>query len=596
MIVKMKKLYLLCMKEHSEEALDIMADLGVMHIESLSPEESEETSLRRTALDDAKTALSSVSALKSEAGDAGSLLLTSARAEDGAELVEKILKVDARIRELHDRIAECEAEKARVAPFGQFEPESVRDLQKKGLTVKLFSLPIKEEPDADFPLFELSSGAGHKYYCGISKGDFNLERAEEHPIPARSLGAVLLEIESCKAEIDAAAAELNGAAREKAVIDRHIVGLEEDLMFAEARDALGADGAVAYLQGFCPEDAADKVMATAKEHGWGIMLKEPEEEADPPTLIRYPGIVKPIKAVFDMIQIFPGYREADISSIFLVFFSIFFAMLIGDAGYGLLFLVMTIIARLKMRKAPAYPFALFGLLSVCTMIWGVLTANYFGIDPKHLPTLMSETLRVEWLGTDAHVMKLCFLIGAIHLTLAHIWNAVVLFPNKKWLAQLGWICLVWTMFLTAIKMVLNNPVPTSLMGGLAIAGAVLVALFMSTLAEFKKEWIHHAMLPLDFIACFVDVMSYVRLFAVGLASLYVARSFNDMAIDAGAGKMILIPVTALILLIGHGLNIALCALGILVHGIRLNTLEFSLHKDMQWSGKPFKPFSKNKIT
>ena len=103
------------------------------------------------------------------------------------------------------------------------------------------------------------------------------------------------------------------------------------------------------------------------------------------------------------------------------------------------------------------------------------------------------------------------------------------------------------------------------------------------------------MFPLTLVGCFVDVISYIRLFAVGMASLSVAQSFNDMAMRLDFSKIWTIPFIALILLAGHGLNILLCALGILVHGVRLNTLEFSTHKEQEWSGSKYNPFKKSKI-
>jgi V/A-type H+-transporting ATPase subunit I len=109
--------------------------------------------------------------------------------------------------------------------------------------------------------------------------------------------------------------------------------------------------------------------------------------------------------------------------------------------------------------------------------------------------------------------------------------------------------------------------------------------------ELKKEWPSFVMLPLDVIGNFVDVVSYVRLFAVGSASLAVAEAFNDMALAKGINGPVAGLIAAFILFGGHALNIILAAMGILVHGVRLNTLEFSGHIGMQWTGKKFTPFS-----
>lgn len=596
MIVKMKEIYLLCMKKHSEEALQRLALLGAVHVTPSGKDETPATQHLRREVDRAKQAFEVLVRSMPKKAKARTLLSMSARAETGCDIVHKTLAIEERIFKLEEQLLDLESEKTAIEPLGQFDPELFRKIKARGMHLKLLSqskkLPAPSVKGVSFsPIGETAS---LKYLLAVAQEPFEVQDADEIPLPKHTLGDVLLKIESCYAEIDVARIELAGLSLESKLVERYIAEQSEALMFSEARDAMSAEGEITYLHGFCPIDSTEAVLQSAKEHGWGIMLKDPGKDSDePPSLVRYPAWVKPIKAVFDMIEILPGYREADISMVFLLFFSVFFAMLIGDAGYGILFLLLTAVLRLKMPHAPSYPFTLFGILSICTIIWGVLTANYFGIATEHLPPLLSETLRIKWLATDAHVMKLCFLIGATHLTVAHVWNAIVLFPDKKFLAQIGWICLVWTMFLAAMSMVLNEPVSTALVATLGISAVVLIALFMSTLAEFKSEWINHAMLPLNFISCFVDVMSYVRLFAVGLASLYVARSFNDMAMDAGAGNILLVPLTALILLIGHGLNIALCALGILVHGIRLNTLEFSLHKGMQWSGRPFKPLSIN---
>ena len=151
--------------------------------------------------------------------------------------------------------------------------------------------------------------------------------------------------------------------------------------------------------------------------------------------------------------------------------------------------------------------------------------------------------------------------------------------------------MVSAMYGTACTMVLQLPAPVWLIP-VGVIGLLLIILFMTPKDKLKENAIDHAMLPLDVISCLVDVISYIRLFAVGMASLYVARNFNEMATGIGLPIVLKIPVTALILLLGHSLNIALGALAILVHAVRLNTLEFSQHKGMEWAGFAYAPFRK----
>jgi V/A-type H+-transporting ATPase subunit I len=430
------------------------------------------------------------------------------------------------------------------------------------------------------------------HFAVIGQKDFSIDASEFH-LPQKSLSDVEAEISSTKLELKLIKEKVCKFAPLKQKVKDALHAREEAVTYAEVHDTIGSHGEISYLRGYCPTESIDKVREAAKKHGWGILTEEPTENDNVPTLLKFPRWTKPIKAVMEMLAILPGYREADISSVFLIFFSIFFAILIGDAGYGVLFLLITLYARSKMKKAPAYPFVLFEILSIVTIIWGMLTGNYFGIQPDALPKLL-QGFQVEWLTGAAaqdNVMKLCFLIGAVHLTIAHIWNILALAPDKKAIAQLGWIGLVWSMYLTALNMVLGQTYPSFFVP--MFAGSIaLILLFMTSPKDMKSEWIHHAMFPLSIVNCFVDIVSYIRLFAVGLASLSVAQSFNDMAMQLGWKHIWTIPFMAMILLAGHALNIILCALGILVHGVRLNTLEFSLHKNLEWKGIPYQPFAR----
>jgi V/A-type H+-transporting ATPase subunit I len=299
--------------------------------------------------------------------------------------------------------------------------------------------------------------------------------------------------------------------------------------------------------------------------------------------------VKPIESVLKLIAIRPGYREADISAAFLLFFSLFFAMLVGDGGYGLLFLAGTFLLKRKLPKLPASATVLLLVLSICTILWGVVTGNYFGIRPSFLPPALAG-LRIGWLADQKHMMKLCFVIGAVHLMLAHVWNALRVINSLQVIAQIGWICLTWGVFSLARFMVLGEPFP-GWAGALMAAGAGAIVLFMTPVKKLKSEWINHAMLPFDLINSFVDIMSYIRLFAVGTASLAMAQATNDIAASIGFGNVLTGLASAVVLFIGHTINVVLCFIGVLVHGVRLNALEFSGHMGLEWSGFEYSPFA-----
>jgi V/A-type H+-transporting ATPase subunit I len=263
-------------------------------------------------------------------------------------------------------------------------------------------------------------------------------------------------------------------------------------------------------------------------------------------------------------------------------------MLVGDAGYGLLFLALTLTLRFAARKAPRDMIRLLLLLSVCTIAWGSLTGSWFG--SSRLPALL-DTARLPWLADDRNLMGLCFLIGSIHLTVAHLWSAVRTINRPVAIAQLGWIGMTWTMFLMARSLILDYPVPSFTLW-MFLGSLAAIVLFMTPPGAIKHSWPDHVMLPLTVIGNFGDVVSYVRLFAVGSAGAAISQAFNEMALGNGIPTVWAGLSAALILFAAHTLNILLCALGVIVHGVRLNTLEFCSHMGIQWSGFKYRPFSR----
>jgi V/A-type H+-transporting ATPase subunit I len=351
---------------------------------------------------------------------------------------------------------------------------------------------------------------------------------------------------------------------------------------------------VAVLKGFCPAENEAPLREAAAAEGWGMVVEDPASDDPVPTLLRNPKWVSPVKAVFQMIGVIPGYRELDISALFMIFLSIFFAFLIGDAGYGLLFLVISGVVKHKLKnRAEAQPgIHLLMLMSSCTVLWGALTGTWFGITPSVLPAPL-QALRPDYLTGDpdrvaSRIMLICFVLGTLHLSIAHVWNFIRKINRWSCLSDLGWLCSTLAMFFAVRYMVLDAAFPP-VMGAVLGVGVLLIALSL----VLAREFFGLVTLVLDVISNFVDIISYVRLYAVGAASFAIANAFNEMAVTAWGSHGVWIGglLAAVTLFFGHTLNILLGAMGILVHGIRLNTLEFSGHAGVQWGGIHFKPFA-----
>ena len=379
--------------------------------------------------------------------------------------------------------------------------------------------------------------------------------------------------------------------------------LKDKLAFAAARELMEERGAVAVVSGWLPSTAVDRLRAEAAAGGWGVLLREPAADETPPTLVEPPRLFKPVKALFDGLGIAPGYTEADVSVPFMCYFSLFFAMLVGDGAYGAVFLAATLFGWKKYRARPGNQvmkswLVMLTVFSSATVLWGVLSNTWFGAQ---IPWCASWPT-VKWLADPSYnnMMLLCFTIGVSHLMLARIWNGVCRINDTTAIAEFGWAGILLFMYFVTNSIVgIFASIPQAMFW---VFGVSLAAVFAFTVkpSELKTRGAELGMLPLSIMSALGDIISYVRLFAVGLASVKVAENFNSMATGLLDGaesfwlKAAMAVLMVAILAVGHALNLAMAGLSILVHAVRLNTLEFSNHKGISWAGYAFKPFKKTK--
>lgn len=379
--------------------------------------------------------------------------------------------------------------------------------------------------------------------------------------------------------------------------------LKDTMAFAAARELMEQRGAVAVISGWLPSTAVDRLRAEAAAGGWGVLLREPAADETPPTLVEPPRLFKPVKALFDGLGIAPGYTEADVSVPFMCYFSLFFAMLVGDGAYGAVFLAATLFGWKKYRARPGNQvmkswLVMLTVFSSATVLWGVLSNTWFGAQ---IPWCASWPT-VKWLADPSYnnMMLLCFTIGVSHLMLARIWNGVCRINDTTAIAEFGWAGILLFMYFVTNSIVgIFASIPQAMFW---VFGVSLAAVFAFTVkpSELKTRGAELGMLPLSIMSALGDIISYVRLFAVGLASVKVAENFNSMATGLLDGaesfwlKAAMAVLMVAILAVGHALNLAMAGLSILVHAVRLNTLEFSNHKGISWAGYAFKPFKKTK--
>jgi V/A-type H+-transporting ATPase subunit I len=308
-----------------------------------------------------------------------------------------------------------------------------------------------------------------------------------------------------------------------------------------------------------------------------------------------------VRPVFEFLGTVPGYKEKDISLFFLVFFSLFYGMIVGDAAYGLLFLGVSFLIRWlgpRSRSKTRFANMLF-CTSLATIAWGAMTGTWFGIESN----IIAATPVLSWVMVPALVatakydpatllMHICLIIGSVHLTLAHLWAFLAKWPKLKAWADIGWIGVIWGGFFVIRYLVLRIELFAAAPWILG-AGFLMVILFSEQEGKVVKGMlIGLAKFPftaLSGVSAMADVISYVRLFALGLASVKVSQAFNSIAVGMGF-EFPAVLAAVLILFFGHALNLTLGIMSIIVHGIRLNMLEFSGHLGLEWNGREYKPF------
>jgi V/A-type H+-transporting ATPase subunit I len=182
------------------------------------------------------------------------------------------------------------------------------------------------------------------------------------------------------------------------------------------------------------------------------------------------------------------------------------------------------------------------------------------------------------------------MIAALHLSIAHIWIGVLKINRiGQVVGQLGWVLFIWGNFFLASSLVAGRSFPH-------FAFYFFIIGFVMMLFSINYREIGEICgFPFAVLSSFVDLLSYIRLFAVGLSGLYVAENFNKMAEGTFSLPYVGLLLGIIIIIFGHSLNIMLGALAVLVHGIRLNTLEFSGQLGLHWSGFLYKPFKKMEI-
>ncbi len=635
MIVPMKKVSLIIRENKKDETLKKLRKLGIVHIEI-----TEGSGERLVELGD------QIALLESAVFTIGK----NKNAEQKDVSATEALSVANEIASLDEEKKQCQAERIalsseldRLKSWGDIKPDSISDLEAKGIRVSFYEMPKSEYealPDSvktvkldankssvKFLLLHADSDDGDEVVSSLNSCRLLL--------PQMSTDQMRQKISELNARTQAIDAQVASYICYANSLKRAIKVFEKEIEFETyatgmADENLSSDGggavSVAYFKGYIEEENLDRLKQTAKDNSWGLLVEEPSEEDNVPTKLKNNKFVSLIYPLTDFLGTVPGYFEYDISGWFLAFILIFFGIIFGDGGYGLLICAVAaipIIKSLITKKQISPMFLLVGLFGLSTVLWGTLTCTWFGLSPEQLPEwLKSLSIPVisnvyadklwslPWtpdgvgLTTAQNLQIFCFSLALIQLTVAHIKGAVRNKGSIKMLGDIGSILQLLGIYYLVLSLVVNAEVFSFglVIGGVPV-GTVAIALIGigfvlsfvfsnyegSIIKSILSSLTNIVSVLLGVVNVFSDIVSYIRLWAVGLAGAAISATVNELA-GPLLGNFMFMILAIVLLVFGHGLNMILNILSVIVHGIRLNTLEFSSHLDMSWSGHKFKPF------
>ena len=608
MVTKMTKYSFILLSEQTEGFLNSLQELGVVDISrSLKPIDEQSSGMLAEA-DRAKKALSILAACKAESEKDFKF--------DGCP-VDAVLETQDRIAEISAEIAAAKKEIAVRQPWGSFRSEDIHKLESQGLKLRFYSC-MKKKFDPSWaeirPLEVISETESKVFFVTVSPAE------EEYSFPIEAVPAPEGSVNESEEKLSLLQSKLEKEqqllANLKSCSDEIRKAYNDslsrlDLYFAEAATEKAVDNYLTVLTGFAPTSDDKRLCASFDSMDIYYSHEAATKEDNPPVKLKNNWFAKNFEVLTGMYGV-PAYDEFDPTPVLGPFFMLFFAMCMGDAGYGILLMLIALVLRLKMKDSSLGKMhRLIAFLGGMTFVVGIFLGTFFGmsiLEASWAPAWLKGLCIDGWFP-DAKIagfpvqMVLAVAIGVLHICLAMIIKTINFtkrFGFKKTVATWGWTTLiVGGLVVVSLGMteVLSAEAFKWTIIALAVVSGLAIYIFNTPgrnplLNIGSGLWDTYNMVT----GLLGDVLSYIRLYALGLAGGMLGNAFNIM------GTMILdIPVPGvnwvfciIILIFGHVLNLAMSCLGAFVHPLRLTFVEYFKNSGYEGSGAKYNPLTKKK--
>lgn len=577
MIDRMTRYSFILLSQGREEFLRELQDLGLVDITRSSK-----------PVDDTSAALlSEIDALKKEIKD------ISAGCDD-------------RLRELRAALAGQLAEREEIRPWGSWDRGM---LDSTGLSLHFYKVEAKRFDDAwpsQYAIQKVGEDGGKVRFVIVGSNEgFPLR---ELPAPPMTLAESDAAVEERERQINLYAKSLKDRTGELPELRVRLVSKREELSryLAGAAGEDAAGGSLVVFEGFAPSADTASLEAAFERMPIVWFADKATAEDKPPIRFRNKKFVSMFEVLTDMYGR-PAYDGFDPTPFISIFFTLFFAFCMGDAGYGLVIILLGFLLRGMLGKQTS---SLVMTLGVATVVIGFFFHSFFSMDISRWGFIQALGLDrvmvpsdskfvVPGMGEYDWTMVLALVCGVLHISIAQFTKACVETRNKGFLGSLGtW---GWTLLIVGGVAVgalgLLKVFDSSVTKIAIIAVAAVSVLCIFFLRDFHKNPLINFGNGLwetynTATGLLSDVLSYLRLYALGLAGGLLGGAFNDLAVmvrgDGGFGWVWFV----LLLVIGHVLNIAMSGLSAFVHPLRLNFLEFFKNAGYEGLGRKYAPLAK----
>lgn len=605
MVATMKKFVFISFHKDYHRFLHALRDLGMIHVAEQDNRMVDEEKLQDylSASKRLNESIKKLKLLRDKKNPAPFLNTDTAR---GMEIPAEIEKIENKKSALHQQLQVSLKERDNLLPWGNFDPENIQKLQKAGYHVRFFVVPDKEydqEWETKYNAIVINKEASKTYFVTVTKGAEAVDelQLEEMKLPKVSLEALANLIDSLDEKILEQNDTLKALSAEIPSAEAALESLESDIFFTKvARSATpAAEDKLLLLQGWAPEENVAEITKYLDSQDVYYQVSDPTPEDDVPIKFRNNRFMRLFEPIAELYML-PKYNEIDLTPFFAPFYMIFFGLSLGDIGYGVFLLIgatlALIFAKDKIPQSMRGMVTLVQILGASTMVCGLLTGGFFGFNLYETNIPLIQNLKDQVFFDNEKMFQLSLILGVIQIMFAMFLKIVNRIKQFGWvhsLSTVGWFILLLS-FIIAI--LFPSMMPLGGMIHLIVLGISAILIFFLN-SPGKNPFVNFGLGLWDtynmVTGLLGDVLSYVRLFALGLSGGILASVFNSLALGLKPDNLIGGSIVfLLIFLFGHAINMFMNVLGAFVHPLRLTFVEFYKNAEFEGGGKKYNPFKK----